>query len=307
MLSIVLAKNIASLFLIMFIGAMSVKFGLLKVDDNKILSAMMLYVVSPCTILSAFQIEYTESTSRNLLMSFSAGTIVFVMYLLLTLLLRKPLKLSSLERVSVIYSNAGNLIIPLVSSIFGKDWVLFCCAYMTVNTIFLWTHGMFVLNKTSVGSWKKAILNVNIISIATGITLFICQIRMPAIIATALDQVGSMVGPLAMLIMGVLLSEIDFKKVFSYRRLWLVLGIRLVVFPLIAMLLLKYSPIHLMSVDGKQILLITLLGAAAPAAANLPMMAQTCGQDACYGSIINVSSTLLCIISMPLIVYLYQM
>ena len=44
-----------------------------------------------------------------------------------------------------------------------------------------------------------------------------------------------------------------------------------------------------------------------PSASTLTQMAQVYGKDADYASAINVVTTLLCIVTMPLMVALYQM
>ena len=53
MISLILAEKIFSLFLIMFMGYAVVHWGLLHAEDSKTLS---LYLISPCVIISAFQV-----------------------------------------------------------------------------------------------------------------------------------------------------------------------------------------------------------------------------------------------------------
>ena len=45
-----------------------------------------------------------------------------------------------IEKATIIYSNSGNLIIPLVGAILGNEWVIYSSGYMVVQTILLWTH-----------------------------------------------------------------------------------------------------------------------------------------------------------------------
>ena len=77
--------------------------------------------------------------------------------------------------------------------------------------------------------------------------------------------------------------------------------------PLITVLFLRIGAGHSTLAVASRVLLITLLAAAAPAGATVTQMAQVYGaneHDACS---INVLSTLLCIVTMPLIVAIYQM
>ena len=99
----------------------------------------------------------------------------------------------------------------------------------------------------------------------------------------------------------------DLKKLLSYHRLWWITLLRLVGIPLIGIVLLKYSSLAALVPEGRTILLVTLLAICTPSASTLTQMAQVYGKDADYASAINVVTTLLCIVTMPLMVALYQM
>lgn len=49
----------------------------------------------------------------------------------------KVLKLDGVEETSLIYSNAGNLIIPIVTAILGKEWVIYTSAFLSVQLFLL--------------------------------------------------------------------------------------------------------------------------------------------------------------------------
>lgn len=60
-------------------------------------------------------------------------------------ILRKLLKMDEVETASLIYSNAGNLILPLVTSILGEEWVIYASGFLCVQTIIVWTHGQSLM------------------------------------------------------------------------------------------------------------------------------------------------------------------
>ena len=149
--------------------------------------------------------------------------------------------------------------------------------------------------------------NINMIAIFAGVLLFLLRIQLPAPVQDAVDSISSMVGPMGMLILGMLIAEMDLKKLLSYHRLWWITLLRLVGIPLIGIVLLKYSSLAALVPEGRTILLVTLLAICTPSASTLTQMAQVYGKDADYASAINVVTTLLCIVTMPLMVALYQM
>ena len=77
-ISILLAQQIAQLFLMILMGFLIVKAGLLKDEDSKILSKIVLYLIIPCVILNAFQVDYTPETVRGLLVAFAASLLMQV-------------------------------------------------------------------------------------------------------------------------------------------------------------------------------------------------------------------------------------
>ena len=75
----------------------------------------------------------------------------------------------------------------------------------------------------------------------------------------------------------------------------------------IVLCILKFSGLAALAPDGESILLISLLAASAPAASNVTQIAQVYGHEGDNASAINAITTLLCIGTMPLIVFLYQL
>ena len=59
--------------------------------------------------------------------------------------------------------------------------------------------------------------------------------------------------------------------------------------------------------NGKDVLLVTVLAAVTPSATSITQLAQVHNKDAQYACAINVITTLLCIVTVPAMLTLYQM
>ena len=303
----ILIGKIAALFIVLFLGFLLVKCGIYKVNDSQILSRLCIYLAVPCSILSAFQVTYTPSIRSGLLLAVGAAILVHIVLITLFAILGPILHLNSIEKASIIYSNAGNLVIPLVSSILGADWVIYSSAYVSVQLFLLWSHGKMIICGETKPDLKKILTNVNMITILFGVLLFVTQISLPGPVDSAVRSLGAMIGPLAMLIAGMLIAGTTPKEVLSYPHIALVTLLRLVGVPLLTISLLKFSGLASLAENGRQILLVTLLATITPSASTITQMAQVYGKDARYAGAINVITTLLCMISMPIMVYLYQL
>ena len=279
-ISLLLMEEIAKLFAIMLMGYAVVKAGLMKSSESKSISVVMVYLVIPCVILNAFQVEYTPDVQKGLLLACVAAVLVHILFLMLTAILKNILHLDVIERATVIYSNAGILVIPLVQELLGQEYVIYSSAYIAVQLILIWTHCKNMLCEEDKLEWKKVFLNVNIISI---------------------------IGPIGMLLAGMVIAEVPLRTVFTKKRNYVSTVLRLIIYPIFVLILMKVINTFAGINDSKQILLTVYLASVTPACATVTSMAQLYDKDAAYASSLYVLTTLLSIATMPVMVGLYEM
>ena len=296
-------QQIAELFLMIFMGYVIVKAGLLKGEDSKVISKIVLYLIIPCVIINAFQVDYTSEKVQGLLLAFAASVMLQVVLLAIVWIAGRLMGLNEVEKASVYYSNAGNLIMPIVTFVLGQEWVLYGCVFMSVQIVFVWSHGKWVLSRQSKIDWKKILLNINMVAVFAGVFLFFTKIRLPQ----TFGSVGSMIGPASMMVTGMLIAEMSLKDIFTNGRVYFITFLRLIAVPAVALLLLKVSGLVNGSPDGKKLLLIVFLAVITPSASTITQMCQVYGNDSQYASAINVMTTLFSIVTMPLMVLLFQM
>ncbi len=306
-LSVLLVEQIVVIFLMMAIGYVIVKIRLFKTEDSSVLSNLVVYICFPCVIINSFQIELTARTTKGLLLAVAAAATAHAFMLLAVWILEKPLRLNSIEKVSIIYTNAGYLVIPLVSAVLGEEWVFYTTAFLLVQNLLTWTHGVSVLKGESERNYRKILLNPNIIALAAGILLFAVQIRLPAVLSSCVESMSGLVTPASMLVIGMVIGDVDLGWVFCQKRPYLICLIRLVVIPLAAaagFAAVERAGLH---ADAEYILLIVLIAVAAPVAAIITQLAQIYDRDVRYASVINVMSVVFCIFTMPLAVLIYEL
>ena len=304
-LSILLMKQIGVMLIIVAFGWLTIRLKLLKVEDSKAMSILTLYVICPCVIIHSFQIKFDIVKLQGFGLAI-LGSCIAQFFLLLAGRLSRPIfKLTPIEEGSIGYPNVGILIIPIVMATMGEKWVFYCSAYIAVQTVMMWTHGKTLV---CADGWnlKKILCNINVIAIILGIVLFISNIALPPVLDSSLKYVGNMVGPISMLIIGMLLGSINFKEIFTRKRAYLITFLNMLVFPTALAAIFVLSRISGLHKDGAQILTITVMAAAAPPASTITQFAQIFDKDAKYASILNMMGVLVCIMTMPLIVLLYK-
>ena len=291
----------------MFMGYAVVKAGLMKSSESKSVSVILVYLVIPCVIIKAFQVDYTPDVQKGLFLAIAAAVAIHILFLLITIPLKKIFQMDVIEQATSIYSNAGILVIPLVQELLGQDYVIYSSAYIAVQLILLWTQGKNMLCEEEKLEWRKIFLNVNIISIIAGIVLFLFRIKLPAGVQDVLGMMNNMIGPLGMLLAGMAIAEVPLKSIFTKKRNYLSVAFRLLLYPVLGLFLMKAIQIVVNLENSSQILLTVYLACVTPACASVTSMAQLYDKDAAYASSLYVLTTLLSIVTMPVMVYLYEM
>lgn len=311
-----LVSKILSLLVLVGAGVVLVKTKMLKKEDSVALSKISVFLLSPCVIVSSFSMKVDGKAGQSLLLCFFYAILANFLFLFLGTLLRKPLHLSPVEEMSLEYTNCGNFVLPIVASVLGEEYLLYVSAYITVYNLLVWTHGIHLFQgkaeqtkeeRSKENAFLKILFNPNILAILFGAFLFFTKISLPAPISLAISDLGKMIGPISMLITGIILGSMSFKKILSYRRIYMVTAFRLLFFPFIYLLLISVLSRIDGFLDNPVLFLVTFLSAMAPAAANVSQFAILYGKEEEYASCINIFTTLCTIFSVPVLVYLSGM
>jgi len=239
MIPVLLLYKILQFAVIMVFGFVLVKLKIIKCNDSAVLSKISLYLLMPAAIINSFDIEMTQDVVSGFTLAVVAAIVIHIVLLIVDAVCRMVFKCTDVERASIVYSNAANLIIPIVSYILGAEWVIYSCAFVSVQLIFLWTHGIQLFSSGKRVYIKKIIFNINIIAILFGIVFMILGFRLPDFVKEVSSSLGDMLGIVGMLVAGMMAAEIDFKRIIKNKRLYLVLLMRMVICPCIILAVIK--------------------------------------------------------------------
>jgi predicted permease len=304
-ISFLLFKQIAQFFIMIIMGYTLVKLKIVKSEDSKVLSMVCLYLIMPCVIINSFLIEFTPEKLKGLGLAVGVAIIIHFVAWIFIKILGKVLNFNPVEKASVMYSNAANMVIPVVMSVLGDEWVLYSSAFVSVQLVLLWTHCKSMLSNEKGFELKKIYTNINLIAIFIGILLFITKIHIPSVLQGTLKSVGGTVAPISMIITGMIMAGAELKKVFSNGRIYLVLFFRMIFFPFIVFMIIYFTGITKVIDNGAMILLVTFIATITPTASSITQMAQVYGNNEQYAGAINIMTTIVSIVTMPIMVALY--
>lgn len=300
---IMIAQQVLVLFILIGVGFACGKKGILTDESSKKITDIVLYVVTPCVMISAFQREFSMHLLGNILLTALCATasIAATVFIAKLIFHDKNTARKKVLQFSAIFSNCGFMSLPLQKAILGDDGWFYGSIFVAVFNVIVWSYGLVMMSGDKKQmSVKKLAFNPGIVGVLIALIIFVLRIKLPYIISQPIDYLAALNTPLPMLIIGFYLSQADLKKAFTDAGAYLAMAVRLAVVPLLSMFVM-----HLLNVDPT-IMIACVIASSAPTAATTTMFAAKYGRDVELSVSIVASTTLVSIITMPLIVALAQ-
>ena len=292
-----LCIQVIILFLLMAVGFAISK---AKIINEKSISSfvdILVYIVTPCLIINSFlSVKFTNETIKNLLIAAGCAVVSHIIGIAFSYtLFDKNQTKKSVYRFGAIFSNAGYMGLPLAQAVFGSEGIFYGSIYVVVFNIIQWTYGITIYDKNT-KSLAKILINPGTIGVAVGLPLFLLKVSLPDMIAQPIVYLSSLNTPLAMLITGYYFACSDLRKGLSNIKLWQTIAYRMILIPIVALLVFKY----IFGLSGV-LLCCCVLPASAPVAVNTMVLASKYGADTDIGLKLVTISTLLSVVTMPII------
>ena len=300
MLILILLRQIAIMALLAAVGMYLSRKGFLSPQGTKDLGAILLRVIIPCVIIKSYITEFSRERLLELALSAGLALIGFILAMVISYLVFG--KRRRLENFAASFCNAGFIGIPLAQAIIGEEGVFYIAASVALLNLFQWTYGVYIMaDRKDAISAKTIAKNPVVIAIVIGVVLFVSQIPVPGIVTSTLGYIAGMNTPIAMILMGTYLAKLPLKKLLDKRAYGCVL-FRLVIIPAVILLVFWVLP-----VSNADIALAAFLAAATPVGANICVFAQQYDCDYEFSVVTVCLSTLLSVITVPLLVSFAQM
>ena len=303
---IVITNQVLKMGLLMLVGLICAKSGLVSEEGNKTLSNLLLLVVNPLMIFQSFLMERTPALVHSFFISAIVSAGIFAFTILITRLVfsREGNPGYAVERFSVIYSNCGFFGIPLIGPVLGGKGIFYLTPFMAVFNILVWTQGLFLMTgKADRTQLRKGLTSPVIFCIIFGLICFLGNIRLPGVVTDSLSYISNMNTPMAMLIAGIALARSDIRAVVRNQRLYLVAAVKLLLVPGILLVLLALLNKACTGRVDPNVFRVLLIAAACPAAASGTMMALRYHNNYQYASEIFAFTTLAAMVTTPAIVF----
>ena len=298
---ILIFNQLVKMLIILIVGIVCVRIGLVSKEGSKTISNLLLMLVNPILIIMVYQTDYDPILVKGLLFSFVAAFISHILAILVSKLLfrDKEYPNNMINQFAAVYSNCGFIGIPLINSVLGSEGVFYLTAYMTVFNILTWTHGLSLMKgHFDPKLLKEGLTAPMVIGTFIAMILFFTQIHIPDTIAASMQYIADMNTPLAMMVAGFSVANSDIKKICTNVQIYRIALTKLIIVPLVVLLFLWIAPFN------ADIAYPTLIASACPTGTTITMMSIRFDKNAAYASEIFSFTTVLSIITIPLIIFI---
>lgn len=235
-LAVITAQQVVELFILIGLGALGAKTGLLRPEGKQTLSNLLVNLVVPAMIISSYRMEFSAEILHNLMAAFALSTLSILLGLIITLLFtaRSRDSRTPIFRFACVFSNAGYIGLPLISALFGSEGLLYASAFFTLFNLLLWTVGYSMVSGSS--DPKKVTQSLlhcpAIYAIVVGLAIYLLH-GLPDLIVQPMELLGSMNTPLSMLITGMLIASGDLHRTLTDQHIWKLTVVRMLFIPVL--------------------------------------------------------------------------
>lgn len=293
-----LLKQVLIMFALMGVGYIAYGKKWITDQGTKDIGKLLLNVAIPVIVISNFCVERTAAKTQDLLSSAALSILCMLISIVLSVLIFH--KSDRIAEFSSAFSNAGFIGIPLVQATFGSGAVFYISIMIVLINLLQWTYGVFTItDDKSVMDLKKVATNPIVISVLIGLVLYFGNIKLPSTVSSLFTSISSINTPLAMFSSGVYLAQSDLLGMLRKKQVYFVSFIRLLLIPLVITAVFRFLPF-----GSEELKLAILCAAACPVGSNVAIFAQQYDKDYKSGVEYVCVSTLLSILTLPLIVYI---
>lgn len=307
----IILSQMLMLFAMMIIGYFLWKKKWLDEPANQKLSKIVVNIFNPMLVVYGVLGKSSGKdmglVAQNLFLMLLFYILLIVFGILFVWILRPKKSERYVYWMMTIFPNVGFMGIPVISSIFGMESVIYIAFYMLGYNLLLYTLGIVLARKAAAdreecqgpkekqgGQWKR-IFNVGVLASLGAILIFMFQISVPAPVVTFFDYMGNATIPLSMILIGVSIAKADMKTIFTNVKMYFYTGIRMILFPILVISLMKglsFDPV----VFG-----VFALELAMPVGSIITLIAKENGADETCSTNGIVLSTLVSILTIPIV------
>lgn len=297
----ILFQQMLIMFFYMMVGYWACKKGFFGEEASSTISWIVVNIANPAMIISSVINGESAISGQELIHTLVLALISFAVLIILAEILPRLFgtegKTRSAYKVMTVFNNIGFMGFPVIAATYGQDALLYAAIFVLPYNILFYTYGITV---TRSGGRKgvfnlKQIFNIGSIASILAVVLYVVQIPMHDVIKTATESLSNLTSPLSMFVIGISLSSMKIRELFTDVKLLGYTAIKLLIIPVIGTMI-AANFIH-----NQMLLNVFMIMLATPAGAMTAMLAQEYDGDYEFASKAVALTTVLSVITIPIV------
>lgn len=269
-----------------------------KLENNLFVPALVLG-----TFVENFTVEKLSTAWKLFLVSFVICIVMMFLAIAVAKCCFKDQYIRNIYTYGLAFSNFGFMGNAVVSAVFPDIFLEYLIFTMPLWTmIYMWGVPCLLIpseeGKQTIKTRLKSFANPMFAAMVIGVVIGLSGIKLPSFLSTAVSVTGSCMSPIAMMLTGITIANMDVKKVLSIKSIYVVSIIRLLAFPLIFIGVFKLVPM------SQNIVVCTICSLAMPLGLSTLVIPGGYGKDTSVAAGMAVVSHLLSAITIPVIFYI---
>ena len=293
-----LLPTVVTLALLLAVGYVGGRVGVVNEVSTERLSALILKIGQPFLIINALiSQKFSPENLKTGLTILLLGICMHAVMAGIAYLLAKPIKKPDEHKLSeycMFFANCGFIGFPILESIFG-DFGLFCGAFYVISFhLFVWSLGIkiFARGRDDIKiTPRKMLLNFGTVPSIIGFLIFISGVTLPSPVYSLASSLNSMCTPIALIISGANLSRRSLRVMFKNPAVYYTNAVKLLIMPI-----LMSTMLWLCGLPDYMIVFGAVM-AAMPCAAVVTMFGETYNVSPGFAAELVGSSSLLCVLT----------
>lgn len=289
------------LALLLMIGAgyFVTKKGMMDEHTNNQMSDMIVNIFNPLLMLASASNAVGQISMDALMLAICIAAGMFAVFIIagsiLSPFFEKDRQQRKIFQLMFVFSNVGFIGIPVISSIFGSEYVVYVTEFMLVYSFVFYTYGIALMDGRFSAASLKSMINPGTVSGLLALGIMIFEVQLPEFLKTTVTYLGNVTSPMALVAVGFALAGSDMKKIFGQPRLYVFSVVKLLVLPLMMLPLLR------LVIQDTELLAVCMVMFGMPVG-NMPLiLGNQKGLDVTGCSAAIILSTVLCVLTVPVL------
>lgn len=237
MSTLIILQQMAVIAILVGVGIMLYKRGMVDDATSKRLSAIVIDVCNPALVMSCVLTGDIKATHKELLTAVGVAVVIYGLLCVLGILIPKLIRVPAIEQkyynLMTVYTNVGFIGIPVGKAVLSDTGMLYVIVFNVMFCLFFYTHGIQVLGgKKEKIKLSKLLSPGTIMSLLT-LVVFWFDISLPDVLGNSIVYLGNATVFLSMSLLGISLAKAAFKEALKEKSIWPYILVRMLLLPIL--------------------------------------------------------------------------